>query len=311
MKGTEGASTAADTHVRAAESLWRRVLCFPLTRLVLALLFVAAAFIGRDVIANALLSLSRDAVVARAAVTILCVYGGYVLYVQLVERRPVRELDPREAPKELAVGIAIGGGMITVVVGTLWALGYYRVEALGPSSILLAALVTTGATALWEELVFRGILFRILEEGLGTWLALLISAGAFGMLHLSNENASIMAALTIAGVAGVLLAGVYVLTRRLWVAIGAHYAVNLTQGPIFGLPVSGRERAGILDGVLDGPEFVTGGAFGLEASPVAAVLGLAVAIYIVRRAYCQGRFVSAMWSQTRNVEGGGVLPELR
>lgn len=289
---------------------WRKILLFPLTRLLIALLFVVAAFIGRDGIANALLSLPRDAVVARAVITMLCVYAGYVAYVRLVERRPVRELHARQAPREFAIGLAVGFCMIAAVVGLLAALGAYRVEGIGTWGVLFAALVTAGVAAVWEELVFRGILFRIVEEGLGTWLALIVSAALFGMLHLGNDNASFLAALTTAGVAGVFLAGVYVLTRRLWIAMGAHYAANLAQGAVFGLPVSGRERAGFFQGTLEGPELLTGGQYGIEASLVTAVLGSAVALYVVRRAFLRGKFVGPMWKRSGSMENGGISPEL-
>lgn len=302
--------TPASGGAPSAESppWWRTVLLFPLTRLVLALFFLWAAVIARDV----LLPVPRDAEVLRPATTLLSVYLGYVGYVLLVERRRVRELHDRRAPAELALGLGIGAGMIALVVGTLWLLGAYRVEGVGSWSVLLVPLVATASTAVWEEIVFRGVLFRMIEEGLGTWIALVVSAAAFGAVHLGNENVSILAVATIAGVAGVFLAGVYILTRRLWLAIGAHYAVNLTQGPIFDLPVSGRERSGLLHSTLEGPELLTGGAFGIEGSLLTAAIGATAAVYVVWRAHDQGMFVRPLWrSEDRGVGTGSVLPELR
>lgn len=287
---------------------WRKVLQFPLTRLVLALFFLWAAVIARDV----LLPVPRDAEVLRPVTTLLSVYLGYVAYVLLVERRPVRELHDRRAPAELVLGLGIGAGMIALVVGTLWLLGAYRVEGMGSWSVLLVPLVATASTAMWEEIVFRGVLFRMFEEGLGTWIALIVSAAAFGAVHLGNESVSILAVLTTGGVAGVFFACVYVLTRRLWLAIGAHYAVNVAQGPIFGLPVSGGERSGLLRGTLEGPELLTGGAYGVEGSVVTAVVGAGVVLYVVRTAYARGAFVAPLWrSERRGIAEGGVLPELR
>lgn len=295
-----------------ASPWWRKVLVFPLSRLLIALFLMAVAFIGRDVVASALLALPRDAEASRGVVTILCVYAAYVLHVRLIEGRPVRELHARQAPRELALGMAIGAGMITLVVGTLWALGAYRVEGVGSWGVLLVPLAATAATAFWEEVVFRGVVFRIVEEGTGTWVALLVSAVAFGLVHLGNEHVTLRAVATTALVAGVFLGGVYVLTRRLWLAIGAHYAVNVSQGPIFGLPVSGHDRTGLLRGRLEGPELLTGGPYGIDGSIVTAVLGAVVAGYVVWRAYERGRFVAPLWrSERRGIETGGVLPELR
>ena len=299
---------ATSTGDTSGQSRLRTVLLFPLTRLLLALLIIAVAFIARDVVANALLGLPRDAVAARGVVTVLVVWLTYALYVWFIERRPVWELDLRHAPAELGLGMAMGAGMIGLIVFILWLAGAYQMLGMNPWTVLLVPLVATAATAFWEELVFRGVVFRILEEGLGTWMALTLSAVMFGVLHLGNENASIFAAVTIAAVAGVFLAGVYILTRRLWLAIGAHYAVNLTQGPILGLPVSGREPAGLWQAALEGPDLLTGGAFGIEASVVTAIVGATLAMAIVGRACARGYFVGPLWSRQRTMADGGILP---
>jgi hypothetical protein len=83
---------ATSTGFTSGQSRLRTVLLFPLTRLLLALLIIAVAFIARDVVANALLGLPRDAVAARGVVTVLVVWLTYALYVWFIERRPVWEL---------------------------------------------------------------------------------------------------------------------------------------------------------------------------------------------------------------------------
>ena len=292
-------------------AVWRKIRLFPLTRLVIALVFLAAGFILRDVIANGVFALPHDAIALRALVLMVAVLAAYVGYVRLVERREVRELALQHAPRELSLGMLIGACVILATTILLWVLRSYHVTGINAWSVLLVPLVTTAATALWEELAFRGIVFRIMEEGLGTWTALAFSAAIFGLLHLGNENASVFGAMTITATAGVFLAGVYILTRRLWLAIGAHYAVNLAQGPILGLPVSGREHTGLVQSTLHGPELLTGGAYGIEASVITAALGLAVASYVVRRAYAQGRFVGPLWTRRNGYSTGGILSELR
>ena len=90
-----------------------------------------------------------------------------------------------------------------------------------------------------EELLFRGILFRWLEEFGGSWLALLLTSALFGAAHLGNPNATAFSAFCIAVEAGVLLGAAYMLTRSLWLPMGLHAAWNFTQGEIFDVPVSG------------------------------------------------------------------------
>lgn len=291
--------------------LTRKVVLFPLTRLAVAGVFLATGFVLRDVIANGVLGLPRDAVASRAWILILAVSVTYVGYVRLVEGREVRELALRKAPLELGLGMAVGAGVVMATLVMLWVLGSFHVIGMTSWSVLVVPLVATAATAFWEELAFRGVVFRIFEEGLGTWAALAFSATLFGLVHVGNENASLLGAVTITATAGVFLAGVYILTRRLWFAIGTHYAVNLTQGPIFGLPVSGREHTGLVQSTLDGPELLTGGAYGIEASVITAIVGLAVASYVLRRGYAEGRFVGPLWTRRAGLSTGGILSEIR
>lgn len=288
----------------------RKLLFFPLTRLIVALLFLYAGYLLHLILSHQL-AIPRDATVLGEISLVIFIVGAYVAYVRLIERRPVRELLPGKAPKELGLGMAIGGGIITVIVGILWVFGIWQVDAQNPWSVIAIPLVTAAATAIWEEVVFRGIVFRVVEEGLGTWLALVISALTFGLLHFGNEDATMISVLTITVTAGPFLASVYILTRRLWLAIGAHYAVNVFQGPVFGLPVSGEEKIGRLQSSLEGPEFLTGGAFGIEASLVTAVIVIAVVTCVLKTAYSRGKFVSPLWRSSRGLSDGGILPELK
>lgn len=62
-----------------------------------------------------------------------------------------------------------------------------RPEALVPAwtfaDAALLAVVMVGFVGLVEELVFRGLLQRALEERLGRWTGLLLASGVFGMMH--------------------------------------------------------------------------------------------------------------------------------
>ncbi len=92
----------------------------------------------------------------------------------------------------------------------------------------------------------RGVLFRIVEESLGSWIALALSAALFGALHAFNPGATLTSSIAIALEAGVLLAAVFMVTRRLWMVIGLHTAWNFTEGGVFGASVSGGDAHGML-----------------------------------------------------------------
>jgi hypothetical protein len=143
----------------------------------------------------------------------------------------------------------------------------------------------------------RGIIFRITEESLGTWLALFISGLLFGLAHLANPNATVVAALSIALEAGVLLAAGYIVTRRLWVSIGMHFAWNFTLGGIFGVAVSGIEVRGLLKATLTGPDLLSGGPFGPEASVLAVLVCTSMAIILTVHAVRAGRIMRPFWTR--------------
>ena len=89
------------------------------------------------------------------------------------------------------------------------------------------------------------------------------------------------------------------LTRNLWLPIGLHAAWNFTQGGIFGVPVSGLPDHGLIDSTLRGPEILSGGPFGLEASVIALVIASAAGVWFVVRAIRAGKLVGPMWVEDR------------
>ena len=165
------------------------------------------------------------------------------------------------------------------------------------------------AAAFFEEIIVRGVIFRITEESLGTWLAVAISAAFFGLSHMLNPESSWFAALCIAVEAGILLAAAFLTTRRLWLPIGLHFAWNFTQGGIFGVPVSGGTVRGILKSTLTGPEPLSGGKFGAEASIFAVLVCTSMAIYLMVRAARNGQIIRPFWSRTKTVPTSGTVDE--
>jgi membrane protease YdiL (CAAX protease family) len=232
---------------------------------------------------------------ARAATTLgLCVagYGLYAGLTRLAEGRWPSELALRPAAGELLVGLAIGAVMLSVVVGLLAALGLYQVS--GPRAASPWGMITVGVSSgFMEELVLRAIVLRLLMRAFGAWPALALSAALFGALHLANPHATPVAAVAIAVEAGLMLAAFYMLTGRIWMSVGVHAAWNFTQGWIWGAAVSGFpvKQSLYLSAPKSGaPDWLSGGAFGPEASVPAMAVGAAVAIVVLSWAWRKGNF---------------------
>lgn len=220
--------------------------------------------------------------------------GVYVALVRSLENRAVTELDPKKSP-EVLTGLLLGALLFSTTIGILWLLGSYKVEGTGPMTALLGTAAAAALGGIGEEILLRGVVYRITEELVGTWGSLAISALLFGLLHLPNPNATLIGALAIALEAGILLAAAYLVTRRLWLAIGLHIGWNFTQGGIFGVAISGHEAKGLLHGTLIGPDWLSGGAFGAEASPVAVAVCLAAAIPMLVLAAKRRQWKPAPW----------------
>jgi len=207
--------------------------------------------------------------------SILMIIGatiGLVVYTNIIEGRRTLELSPNHAITETFFGLFLGVLIFSSVVFIMYLIGVLQFEAInGPSNLtnFLPELLIAGFI---EEYVFRGVVFKLSEELLGTWVAIIIQAALFGLIHAANPNATAFSTFAISVEAGILLVAVYMLTRRLWMAIGLHFAWNWMQGPFFGIPVSGLDINGFFETSAVGPEILTGGAFGAEASIVAVIL---------------------------------------
>ena len=210
----------------------------------------------------------------------LLLYAGWWKWTELCK---AKDMPMRRLAGDTALGFGIGILFFILVTGCIAVFGAYKVDGIGNDwGNLARALFTFLIVAVGEEVLFRGIVFRMIDERWGTVAALIVSALIFGFVHISNDNATVWSSVAIAVEAGLMLAAAYKWSGTLWLPIGIHWAWNFFQGPIFGFAVSGNETPSLLKSVIDGPLWLTGGSFGAEASVPALVLGLAFAILFLR-----------------------------
>ncbi|MGM1062507.1 lysostaphin resistance A-like protein [Saccharothrix sp. Mg75] len=214
----------------------------------------------------------------------LCAYAWVV---RRTEHREPVEVAVRGAGPAFGRGLLIGAGMFAAVIATIAFLGGYEVLGWGSPAGAVALLGFTAAAVVAEELIFRGVLFRVVEERVGTVGSLALTGLLFGAVHLVNPHATAWTAFAIAVEAGFVLAAAYAATRTLWVPIGVHFGWNFAQGGVFGTSVSGGDTPqGLLDGVTSGPYLLGGGEFGPEASAYSVLAGVVVTaafLWLARR----------------------------
>ena len=287
----------------ADRPLWRRIIDFPLIAMVLTVaLYALATTLGY--LAGKLVPPLGQPWTAGAKMLIMLgfVVPMYKLAISRLGQHPRDELPASTALPQLGKGIAIGALLFCLVAAIAALLGAYRITGRGDPSDLLLPLITSAIMpAFMEELLFRGILFRWIEEFGGSWAALIITSALFGMAHSLNPGATWFSSFAIAVEAGLLLGGAYMLTRSLWMPIGLHAAWNYTQGPILGVPVSGNEVHGIFEAKLSGPVILSGGSFGLEASVIAIAVCTAAGLWLIWVAVKRGALIQPWWVRRRTL----------
>ncbi|MBU7581085.1 MAG: CPBP family intramembrane metalloprotease [Porphyrobacter sp.] len=291
-----------DTAETAPLPLWKRIVNFPLITMLIALALIAAVIVPVNLAANALSKpLGWDLVEPMATVTVIAAL--IVLQKTVLRHLGARKHDDlpfAAAPRNLAAGALGASALFTLVVGIAALLGAYVIDGWGGMKSWVFILFWAGFNAGFvEELMFRGVMFRWIEEFGGSWAALIVTSGLFGLVHMGNANATWMSGLTIAAVAGTLLGGAYMLTRSLWLPVGLHFGWNVTQGLVWDVPVSGYDGDGLVDARLVGDPLISGGAFGLEASVIALVVGGAAGAWMVRRAVRAGQVMQPWWVRRR------------
>ena len=277
---------------------WRRFADFPLVALVIAVALFIGAVAAATMIGGQLpfAGDSIEGLALRSAITIACGVAVYKLAIARLGEKPRDELLARRAPRELGAGLLIGAVLFAIIVGVAAIADVYNIVGPGGTGTLLTVLIAAAIVpGVMEEILFRGILFRWLEQLAGSWAALILTSLLFGLAHIMNPNATWFSSFAIAVEAGLLLGGAYMLTRSLWMPIGLHAAWNFTQGFIFDVPVSGLDQDGLVEAQLSGPVLLSGGTFGLEASVIALVIAAAAGAWLVRLAVRRGELMQPWW----------------
>ena len=221
------------------------------------------------------------------AVVLLLLYN---LLIRYVEANDACKIAPRKDISSIGNGLFIGFSYFIIVTVTMSLCGYYHIKSIQFDwEKQLFTFTLFFLVAVSEEIFFRGILFRMINRRWNIWAALVISALIFGGLHIFNDNATLWSSIAIAIEAGSLLGAAYAYSKNIWLPIGIHWIWNYTQGNILGFPVSGEDNVtSIITPEISGPQWLTGGSFGAEASVISAVIGLLISLWFIRKTIQQG-----------------------
>ncbi|MBA3682592.1 MAG: CPBP family intramembrane metalloprotease [Bacteroidetes bacterium] len=140
-----------------------------------------------------------------------------------------------------------------------------------------------------EELFFRAFLFYIIYEALKTIIKdptkraifmMFIISPLFGLAHLGNNGATLISTINLMFDA-MMMCLPFLITGRLGMSIGIHFAWNLIQGSVFGFAMSGNIAKATIISVNMPDNLFTGGVFGPEGSVLLVVLDLIAVVLIL------------------------------
>ena len=243
-----------------------------------------------------------------AAATLL----AYVVMVRRADRRSLESagLTARGLFSETGIGLLLGGGVFSAVMGLMRAVGLYHIAAVNPHFKPLVPLLLFLFMAVFQEVAVRGYIFQTLERRWGTGIALAGSAAFFGLAHLGSPVEGLTTIQWIVGPAfigvetGLLFTAAYLLTRRLWLPIGLHWGWNFFESSVYGAAntgTGGDDPNTLFVDHFTGPFLLTGGPFGPEASLICLAVGGYAGLLLLRLAVRKGQWRAA--SQTPEIEG--------
>ncbi len=299
-------------HIR---TVWRMLIylgmvvlaAIPVVGFLKAFSFLLPAETGEDHIASAI------NIVFMLGIDVALVLGAWIT-LRWIDRRRFALLGMSfsfRGVKELLAGLAFGFLYLTGIFVILWATDLADVTVGGLNSQtlqgMLTYLVAFAAAGTLEELANRGYLFQVLIEGTRAWIAILGFSFLFSLVHIFNEDFSWVGGICLFE-HGILFGLAYFKTRSLWVPIGIHVAWNWTQGPLWGMKVSGTEIAdSFLVSVPSGPELLSGGNFGAEGSLITVIVTVGLLLYIWKARWIKPtEEMAALWRKYPS--GFGLAP---
>ncbi len=280
----------------------KRIACFSFTKIIIGILILGIVIGGGQFLIQNLLdfvpvSSDLNKLISGIVVALLALLFYSCLF-RFYEKRKITELSKTGFIKNITIGLVLGSVLQSLTILVIYLKGGYTVVTINPVQFLIPPLTMGLTSAVFEEILLRGIIFRITEEQLGSYLALLISALLFGLMHLANPNSSLTVGIGLAIQAGLLLGAAYMYARSLWLPIAIHFSWNFTQSAIFGASVSGKAISKtLITSKIAGAEWFTGGTFGPEGSIQATLFCLIATIVLLILSHKEGKIMKPFWKE--------------
>jgi membrane protease YdiL (CAAX protease family) len=277
----------------------RKLFHFPLVKIIIgyALCFGFIAMMQRLVLKpllNAAIENADAADSLRYFISIFLLLGIYYCFTRFYERRDCAELRLENWKMEILGGVILGFGCISLSILILFLLGSYHIIDISFDHYSIKLFTVLMLAAMLEDLITRAMALRIAEQWLGSYFALgIISLEE--LLHLFNPNVTVdFYSIFLFLLWGFSLGTLFIYSKRMWLPFAFHVGWNFAQ-PFYGSNLTGVEDMGkIIQSRFDGPEWITGGAMGIENSVFTSCILLAVGITFLYMSIKKRKIVKGM-----------------
>lgn len=272
----------------------KKILHFPLTKMVLGTTFcfglfvVVQNFISKPVV----YSIFPDKNIADPiihTISFFVLLFSYYFFFRFYDKREVTELSLKNVTQTIIGSSILGFGAISITIVILYLSGYYQIFGISLDYYSWKLFGMLVIAALIEDLFHRALIARIIENWLGTNIAIFIIM-LIETSHMFNPNAN-MFSLFVDLVWGFTMTVLFVYSKKLWLPFFFHLSWNFAQ-IFYGSNLTGLNDMGrIILSKLTGPEIFNGGAVGVENSIVTVTTLLLIGIYFYHRAQKEGKII--------------------
>ena len=275
----------------------KRVLYFPITKIIIGIVVCFSLFvlIQNFVLKPFFYSIIQDKSIADPiihCVSFIVLLAAYYYLFRLYDKRKITELSIKYLLKEMFGGFIFGFSTISLSIFILYLLGYYQAISISTSHYSIKFFTVLMFAAIVEDLFHRGLIVRVCENWLGTNLTLVIAMLVEMQLHIYNPNTNLFS-LSLYLIWGFTMGMMFIYTKRIWLPFFFHLGWNFSQ-PFYGSNLSGLNDMGsIIQSKFNGPELLTGGAFGIENSIITISFLLFIGIALYYLAKKEGKIVKS------------------
>lgn len=214
-----------------------------------------------------------------------------MLFAKFIQKRKMRTLGFKKTGmwKEYGIGILIGFAMMTVIVLVGVLTGSMKLQfnenvltgaGIGMLLFLLVGFLLQGMS---EEVLCRSYFLVSLARQKGNiWMAVVVNAVAFGLLHITNSGLTILSMVNL--ILFGIFASIYFVKRgSIWGIAAIHSIWNFAQGNIYGVLVSGANFGTTIftSTINEEMTIINGGDFGLEGGILTTIVLVAGSIIML------------------------------